>query len=140
MSGARHFDTLILLINVMRCLVAPGTSLALGLAFILAPFQHVHPEDSHDHSAIIHAHFHSDSPGVRHHSGLPELTTEEEQTEWSVDTFTLVLPVGFAPFIPSRAPTPIFAPPETVAHIEAVDECGHDPPCAGSLIPRAPPA
>src|SRR6202040_1990940 len=42
----------------MRCIAAVQTCVALLLAFLLAPFQHVHAAQAsgtdHDHSAIIH--------------------------------------------------------------------------------------
>lgn len=132
----------------MRCISALQTCLALLLAFFLAPFEHVHagqqPGTDHDHAGTIHAHFYS-VYGTRGSAGEqrgPQLVDPDDDhaAAWSLDTFTLVLTAGLAPFVPSRGPVLLFVPSETFAPVEVVEECGHDPPCVDRSIPRAPPS
>lgn len=132
---------------LMRCIVTLQTCFALLLAFILAPFQHVHPghgagADS-DHAGIIHAHFFS-IPVAQEGSHAPGLTGPDDDDDhaavWSVDSFTLVLTSGFAPFVPTRGPEIRVALSEVQQPITFIEERGHDPPYVHPSIPRAPPA
>jgi hypothetical protein len=130
----------------MRLLTAIPTCLALLLAFVLAPFQHVHTGGAeHDDAGLIHAHFYT------HVESLPASRAEHRGAEiddidddhvavWSVDTFTLVLTAGFVPFVPSLIAVLLFVPSYTFQPVEIVEERGHDPPCVNRSIPRAPPA
>ena len=125
-------------------LTALQTCVALLAAFVVAPFQHVHPGGSgagHEHSAIVHAHFysvHSSSP----QPSEPHIADADDDHDavWSVDTFTLVLTAGLAPFVPIRGRILALVVPEVVAPVEVVEERGHDPPCVDRSIPRAPPS
>jgi hypothetical protein len=128
----------------MRCFAGLQTCFTLLLAFMLAPFQHVHagsgPGD-HDHGGLIHAHFYSASAqrGDRH--GLEFQDSDDDHAAaWSLDTFTLELADGLAPFAPSRGLVLRFVPSVTTEPVEIVEECGHDPPCIDRSIPRAPPS
>ena len=130
----------------MRCLAALQTCLALLLAFFVAPFQHIHTGSGadHDHAATIHAHFYHIAPHHEEHHG-PELIDADDDDDdhaavWSVDSFTLVLTAGLAPFVPSRLQAEFFAPAVPLAWVDVVEERGHDPPLADRSIPRAPPS
>jgi hypothetical protein len=118
----------------MRCAVALSTCLSLVPAFLLAPFQHVH---EHEHSTTVHAHFYTARP-----STAPGITDDDDDHDiaQSVDTFTLVLTAGFAPFVPSVGPALLFVPSKTFEPVAVVEERGHDPPCIACRIPRAPPS
>ena len=129
----------------MRCIAALQTCLALLLAFFLAPFEHVHTGQQsggdHDHSGLIHAHFYS-VPALR---GSPygrefQDFDDDHAAAWSLDTFTLVLTAGLAPFVPSRGLVLPFVPSVTFEPIAVVEECSHGPPRIGRSIPRAPPS
>ena len=129
----------------MRRVAALQTCLALLLAFFLAPFEHVHTGSQsgtdHDHSGTIHAHFYS-VPALRgdHHGQELQDSDDDHAAAWSLDTFTLELTAGLAPFVPSRALVLPFVPSPTFEPVEVVEECGHDPPCVDRSIPRAPPS
>ena len=128
---------------MIRCLTTIETCLALLMAFVVAPFQHVHPGSDHDHGATIHAHFYRIGPRSDCRAGLQLQNTDDDDDHdavWSVDSFTLVLPPALAPFIPARALMQLFRPVVPVAWVDVVEECGHDPPETPGLIPRAPPS
>jgi hypothetical protein len=130
----------------MRCCAALLTCLTLLLAFLLAPFQHVHSGQGvgadHDHAALIHTHFYS-VPAVHGHphDGLAlDDPDDDHAAARSLDTFTLVLTTGFAPFVPASELVLLFAPSATFEPVEVVEQRGHDPPCIDRSIPRAPPS
>ena len=140
-------DTLELLIRLphirIRCLVALETCVALLLAFAMAPFEHVHAGDGkdHDHPALIHTHFFelhvphqtSSDPAFDH-------VDDDHASAWQSNSFTLVVPAAWIPFVPSRSPgveVALAAPPEPVL---AVEERAHDPPSIPLLASRPPPA
>jgi len=129
----------------MRRIAALQTSLALLLAFVLAPFEHVHPGTQsgtdHDHSGTIHAHFYSVHRSGDERRGSQFVDSDDDHAAaWSLDTFTLVLTAGLAPFVPSRAVVVLFVPSATLEPVELVEQRGHDPPCVDRSIPRAPPS
>jgi len=129
----------------MRSIAALQTCVTLLVAFFLAPFQHVHPGhgagDDPDHSTLIHAHFYS-LPASHQDSRGPGLTDPDDDhvAVWSVDSFTLVLTAGFAPFVPTRGPEIRLALSEVQQPVAFIEERAHDPPCASRSIPRAPPS
>jgi hypothetical protein len=127
----------------MRYLSVIGTFFALLEAFAVAPFQHVHPGSDHDHGATIHAHFYRLAPardnGVRVQlQGAND--DDDHDAVWSIDSFTLVPPAVIALFVPPRTLVDLLRPPVPAAWVDMVEECGHDPPDAPDLIPRAPPS
>ncbi len=126
----------------MRRLAALPACVGLLTAFVLAPFQHVHTGNGpdHDHAGLMHAHFYRLGAPRPQHTGRQFDDDDEHQAFWAVDTFTLVLTAGIAPFIPSRGPALLFEPSPAFEPVAVVEECGHDPPLAASLVPRAPPA
>jgi hypothetical protein len=129
----------------MRGFIGAQTCLTLLLAFLLAPFQHVHTgasgDHDHDHAGLIHAHFYSVPVARGDHHGLEfDDADDDHAAARSLDTFTLVLTDGLAPFVPSRGLVLRFVPAVTFEPVEVVEECGHDPPCLDRSIPRAPPS
>jgi hypothetical protein len=107
----------------------------------LAPFEHVHSGTDHDHSGTIHAHFYTVHASVGERRGLQIVDSDDDHAAaWSLDTFTLVLTAGFAPFVPSCGLALLFVPSATFEPVEVVEECGHDPPGVDRSIPRAPPS
>jgi hypothetical protein len=126
----------------MRFVTAIPTCLALLQAFVVAPFQHVHPGGDHDHPAIIHAHFYHLAMPDRQHPGrwLEDADDDDHDAVWSVDSFTLVPGVPLVLSAPVRAAVELFEPPIPVAWVDVVEQCGHDPPCVSTRIPRAPPS
>ena len=126
----------------MRCLTALQTCLAFVLAFLVAPFQHIHPGSDHDHEATMHAHFYRIAPVEieRHGSQLAASDADDHDAVWSVDSFTLVPASALAPFIPARTPGAFSVRPVPIAWVDVVEERGHDPPLADRSIPRAPPS
>jgi hypothetical protein len=127
----------------MRSFTGLQTCFTLLLAFVLAPFQHVHNgsgSDDHDH-ALIHAHFYSPSAQHTDRHGLElEDSDDDHAAAWSLDTFTLELAAGIAPIVPSRGLVLRFVPSVSFDPVEIVEERGHDPPCLDRSIPRAPPS
>jgi hypothetical protein len=118
----------------MRRAVTLETCLALLLALFSAPFQHVHPH------GLVHSHFYPVAPSHAGPTGSPGLDVDDDHAEaLALDTFTLVLTTGLAPFIPSLGPVLLFVPSESFQPVEVVEECGHDPPSFDRSIPRAPP-
>jgi len=118
---------------------------ALLLAFLLAPFQHVHAAQSsgtdHDHSTLIHAHFYAAPPALGESHG-PQLdhSDDDHATARSLDTFTLVITASLSPFVPSLGPSPLSVPSKTFEPVDVVEQRGHDPPRIDRSIPRAPPS
>ncbi len=126
----------------MRRLAALPAWVGLLTAFVMAPFQHVHTGTGadHGHTGLIHAHFYNIAAPRTQHTGHQFDDDDDHQAIWAVDTFTLVLTAGITPFIPSRGPALLFIPSPILRPVVMVEECGHDPPSADPLIPRAPPA
>ena len=118
----------------MRRAAALETCLALLLALFSAPFQHVHAH------GLVHSHFYPVAPVRAQRSGALAIGADDDHAQAvSLDTFTLVLTSGLAPFIPSLGPVVLFVPSESFRPVEVVEECGHDPPSFDRSIPRAPP-
>lgn len=108
-------------------------------AFLLAPVQHVHEaaDGGHEHAALIHAHFSAHAAAPVTGRAVDDI---DEHPVWQLDTFTLVLPAGVAPVIPSAVPEALPAPDAAAGMTAPVEERAHDPPARASAIPRAPPA
>src|SRR5215471_18720407 len=116
----------------MRCVAAFQTCLVLLLAFVIAPFEHVHTGHGsgadHDHSGLIHSHFYrlssvDRSVDAQNELRLVDADDDDHATAKSLDTFTLVLTNGLAPFVPTRGLVLLLAAPETFGPVEAVEEC-----------------
>jgi hypothetical protein len=127
----------------MRFVIAIPTCLALLQAFLVSPFQHVHPGGDHDHGSTIHAHFYSLAPHIHKNHGvtLEDDDDDDHDAIWSVDSFTLVPAAVLSIAAPARAIVELIHPPIPVAWVDVVEERGHDPPGGfAALIPRAPPS
>jgi hypothetical protein len=129
----------------MRRSTALATGLAFVMAFVLAPFQHVHtgPEGEHADAGEIHAHFfshHTLSENAAHPASGAGFDDDDDDHAHarSLDTFTLRLPNSVPLYLPARAPAIAIDLVETVAPAVAVEERGHDPPRRCSA-PRGPP-
>ena len=125
----------------MRPVLAAQLCLAVFQAFLLAPAQHVHEGDQaegHEHSTLVHAHFsaHYTQPVAPGQRGISE---SEEHEAWSLDTFTIVPPVGLPPFLLSRASHTLFPLRVVASALASVEERAHDPPARAGSLPRAPP-
>src|SRR5689334_4961721 len=130
----------------MRRSVAVETSLALLLAFLLAPFQHVHPDHPHEgHLGEIHAHFFvAHSHAERKSCGGIQVEAEDDDDDdhahaRSVDTYTLVLPDGPQALFPSPV---AIAPPVGKKEFpppEFIEARANSPPLIDRSAPRAPP-
>jgi hypothetical protein len=127
----------------MRRLLAAECCLTLALAFLLSPFQHVHPGSDHDHAATMHAHFYGIAAAHEHAAPAgPAVDADDDDDHgavWSMDSYTLVPPAALIPFIPLRTAATLFAPPIPIAWVDVVEERGHDPPLHACSTPRAPP-
>lgn len=129
----------------MRLIATLQTCVALLVAFLAAPFQHVHTGPDHDHSAIVHSHlyhFHIAERTADAARGpqLADFDEDDHAEAHSLDTFTIELGSALAPFALPRGPVLDFVPSDTFQPVEAVEQRGHDPPCVDRSIPRAPPA
>lgn len=128
----------------MRTALAVQVCLALIQSFFLAPVQHVHETQEgdsaggHEHSVLIHSHF-SPHLAVPVPGSGPAITDNDGPEAWSLDTFTVVLPVGMHAIALSAAPDIVYAPQAIGGTAAEVDERAHDPPARGPSIPRAPP-
>lgn len=135
----------------MRRSLAGQTSLAVLLAFISAPFLHLHAagkhehdgQSAHEHETIIHAHLaeaDATSAQTLHHDAELSLASHDAKT---LGVFAVV------PRNASRLPLPFLIE----ARIELLPACvfierfvlqsaprTHDPPLLDPSIPRAPPA
>jgi hypothetical protein len=132
-------------LTLMRRIAALQTCIALLAAFLLAPFQHVHTGQDHDHSGLIHAHFYhfhvaDHSVDEPHGVQIADFDDDDHADARSLDTYTIEIAAALAPFVLSRGPALAFVPSETFQPVEIVEERGHDPPCIDRSIPRAPPA
>jgi hypothetical protein len=133
--------------TVMRRLSLSSVSLALLLAFFMAPYQHVHlpvgygKDANHHHDdAVVHAHFYRVSLAASRNSrtSLDDLDGDHAR---SLDTFKTLLQAGFPAFIPPELRVLSFAPKDLfVGVFEVTEPRGHDPPSLDFSAPRAPPA
>jgi hypothetical protein len=131
---------------VMRRLSLLSVSLALFLAFLIAPYQHVHMAASHsenaDHhhdDAVVHTHFYGASVPTRQNSGA-SLDESDGDHARSLDTFTTIPQAGFPASMRPQSRLLIFVPEDLfVGVVEATEPRGHDPPSLEFSAPRAPP-
>jgi hypothetical protein len=102
---------------------------ALLLAFVMGPFQHVHQPGTHHHDgpghdedvAVVHAHPFGISVASAPDGRVRIEGSHTSHAAWSLDTFTILLPA------------------ESVGTVRFTKVRGHDPPCLERLSPRAPP-
>ncbi len=127
-------------IKAVQSLVCILTNLALALAFVQAPFAHVHRhENTERHSgAFFHSHFgHIEtfhSTQLRFCDFDPD-DDAQFQTWFSLATSNS----GFTPLI---LPSFFFAPAPQIVNWRpaAIEPSAHGPPLLNAITPRAPPA
>ena len=131
---------------VMRRLSLLSVSLALFLAFLMAPYQHVHLAASHSENAdhhhddtVVHTHFYSASVPTSRNSGA-SLNDSDGDHARSLDTFTTTPQAGFPAFMQPESRLLLFAAEDVfVGVVEVPEPRGHDPPSLEFSAPRAPP-
>ena len=135
----------------MRRLAPIPTILALLIASVMAPYQHVHvrlsgphssaaQQDDDDDSAVVHVHFvivSALSQSARHGLAAPG----DDHIARALDIFTLLLhPIFQLSVLPVWHALLVRLAPLHEQVAETVEACGHDPPDLTVSIPRAPPA
>jgi len=120
------------------------STVALVVAFFLAPFQHVHHGDGadHDHGSFIHTHFYRVvlEENEEHGDGGPEIEHRHDgHTASPLDTFTIVPTALFALIFPPQFVVVIPALFPSFVRVEIVEERGHSPPATALSVPRTPP-
>lgn len=133
---------------VIRRLSILPICLALLLAFLMAPYQHVHPSQHHGHatsdddddSTLVHSHpSYAVSLASTGNEGTGARGSHDDQTEWSLDTFRS-LQHSSTVFVFCQQPgIQLPALIESSRIVEFVRGRGHDPPGLESSTPRAPP-
>ena len=130
-----------------RVAVFPVCS-ALLLAFLMAPYQHVHLVTSHeegtghdhDDAAVVHAHFYAISVPISRNGGPSLKDSHGDHVSRSLDTFTTMPQAGLSVFMRPESRILLFPPAELLAGVvEVTEPCGHDPPSLEFSVPRAPP-
>jgi hypothetical protein len=132
----------------MRRLLALHSSIALVLALLLAPFQHVHlGVDDDDHadypghrkSADVHAHGVLLFDGLDHETGPVVTAPADERHAVSLDSFFMTVPAAVILALQSTSAVQVYAPESQFASVERIEVCSHDPPPRDFSPPRAPP-
>jgi hypothetical protein len=127
----------------MRVAAAIETSLAVLLAFLVAPFQHVHQHhpgdpdsgEMHAHFFVVHAHEHR-AP----HGGIGIDDDDDDHAHVRpVDTYTPVLPGAPPVFLPSLSPVIPVPQTRTAPPMRRVEPRANGPPAERPSAPRAPP-
>ena len=97
-------------------------------------------DGDHDDSTIVHVHFYAISiPTAENHGNSVE-AKHKDHVSSSLDTFTSVPQTALLLAYQAEPATTVFVPDKSFAPAEFVQAQGHDPPCAESSVPRAPPA
>ena len=133
----------------MRRLGTYPALVALLLAFFMAPYQHVHPAQGHEHegagdndSPVVHVHPYAISLPVETHNGNPVGVSHKEHDTWFLDSFTVstsqVTSVPF-PLVQTESPIKPFVLSKSPVTVEIAEACGHDPPAIAFSVPRSPP-
>jgi|SRR5579863_908096 len=130
----------------MRRVAAVQTVLALLLAFVLAPFQHVHTDSDHPGHASageIHAHFftvHAHAPKNPVNGAVFDDDDDDDHAHVrSIDSVVPVLPHGVPSFIPAPSPVLPVAGTQAQDPIATVEATANSPPLPDQSTPRAPP-
>lgn len=126
-------------------------ALALVVASLMAPYQHVHlrnryaptrqdRDDDDNDAAIVHIHFYAVSFPLSH--GRANLSTPgDDDIAHALDTFHAIIQAGLPALALPASEALLFAPRDSHGQlVEWVEACGHDPPALHVSIPRAPPA
>jgi hypothetical protein len=141
-TAVRHNRTM------LRRLAGLQACLALLLALVMGPFQHVHRSHNfhdggvdHDDevSTLVHAHPYGISLRDAHDGRVRIDDRHGSHTAWSLDTFTLLPTSPQFIFIPAESVILPFVAAESFSAMEVTETRGHDPPPLDRLSPRAPP-
>jgi hypothetical protein len=136
----------------MRRMWAVGTSLAVLLMFLAAPFLHLHQNSPHEHGgagahsheAILHAHLpQGDSPN--HEQDAAGTGLSHASHEAKPASLVAVLEANSAPALPpgSYLGSRVQPAPQPVVMARMIPDdqpSAHDPPSLDLTSPRAPPA
>jgi hypothetical protein len=131
----------------MRRVATFPALLALVLAFFMAPYQHVHPAQGHEHegtghddSPIVHVHLYVISLPIESQSGNPVGISHKRHDAWFLDSFTAsTYQVASVPFVQTESPIKPFVLSKSPVAVEIAEACGHDPPAIAFSVPRSPP-
>jgi len=132
----------------MRRVAMLPVTVSLLLAFLMAPYQHVHlaashredADHDHDDAAVVHAHFYAESVPVSRNRGSNLKDSRGDHGSLSLDTFTPIPQAGLLGFVLPESRILLFRPADLpVGAIEFTEPCGHDPPFLDFSVPRAPP-
>jgi hypothetical protein len=131
----------------MRRLLLLSVFPALLLAFLMAPYQHVHLAASHSENAtrhhddaVVHTHFYAVSVPTSRNSSA-SLDDSDGDHARSLDTFRTIPQAGFPAFTRPESRLLAFAQEDVFAgFVEVTEPRGHDPPSLEFSAPRAPPA
>jgi hypothetical protein len=127
----------------MGCVVALQISVAVLLAFMLAPFTHLHAASHHDHDAdspVIHSHAESHSVAATARHGT-ELSAEDDHG--NAKQLRLFQPnIQVPPVLPALVAERAVHDPATLIEGPAFvpAERAHSPPLSLAVSPRSPPA
>ena len=132
----------------MRRVAVLPVGLALLMAFLMAPYQHVHLAPNHredtdhdDAAAVVHIHFYAVSVPVNRNGKTNLDDSDGDHGSKSLDTFTPMPPAGLLAFALPESRFLLFRPADlAVVVVEITEPCSHDPPFLDFPIPRGPPA
>ncbi len=132
----------------MRRVAVPPAFFTLLLAFLMAPYQHVHiatsrgggTDHNHGDASVVHTHFDAESVPITRNNGTSLKDSHGDHASRPLDTFTTMPQAGFSEFFLPQTWIPFFAPADLfVGVVDATEPRGHDPPFLDLSIPRAPP-
>lgn len=133
---------------LMRRLMSMQVGLALVLAFLFAPFLHLHDAARHEHSAtglhehpaIVHTHPVVPSPSTDHHNrkGIEAPEAEHEASSLATFNFTQGTPLALPFDIEQESLQPDTAKQSSFAFCSFTTRT-HDPPLVEAWAPRGPP-
>lgn len=150
-SGRNKFESSQLVVHnrvsMRRVAIFPAI-LALLLAFLMAPYQHVHlatddregADHDHDDAAVVHVHFYAVTVPINRNGEASLEDSHGGHVSRSLDTFTTMPQAGLSAFVQPESRIFLFPPAVLVVRfVEVTEPCGHDPPFLKSSVPRAPP-
>ncbi len=133
---------------LMRRLMSMQVGLALVLAFLFAPFLHLHDAARHEHGAtglhehpaIVHTHPVASSPSTDHHNrkGIEAPEAEHEASPLAIFNFTQEAPPAL-PFDIEPASLQPDTPKQNSFAFCSFSTRTHDPPLVEAWAPRGPP-
>jgi hypothetical protein len=135
----------------MRRISVLSVSLAVLVAFLIAPYRHVHLATGHEQSAdhkhyhdddiVVHAHFYAESAPASRNGATSVNDSDRNHVVRSLEVFTPMPQAGFYAFGLPEWLIFLSRPADLLASlVEATEPCGHDPPSLEFSPPRGPPA